>query len=130
MSEIQAILEILFSGSSIQRTTETDDILDHVNRYIREHFAEPISLTQIAETFNYNSSYLSRLYKQKMHEGQNRHIIRTRIEAACHLLRESSLSVNEIAEQCGFQTTKYFITVFKRSKGMTPKAWRDSVLMP
>ena len=105
-------------------------MLDHVNRYIREHFAEPISLTQIAETFNYNSSYLSRLYKQKMHEGLNRHIIRTRIEAACHLLRESSLSVNDIAEQCGFQTTKYFITVFKRSKGMTPKAWRDSALMP
>ena len=130
LGEVRALLEALFSGSSIQKSTETEDMLDNVNRYIHEHFAEPISLTQIAEAFSYNSSYLSRVYKQKMHEGLNRHIIRTRIEAACQLLKESGMTVNEIAEQCGFQTTKYFITVFKRSKGMTPKAWRDAFSMP
>ena len=104
---------------------EPDDIPDRVNRYILEHFAEPISLAQIAEEFSYNNSYLSRIYKQKTHEGLNEHIIRVRMEAACRLLRESGLSVSEIAEKCGFQTAKYFITVFKRSRGMTPKAWRD-----
>ena len=107
------------------QSSETDDVPDRVNRYILEHFSGQISLAQIAEKFSYNSSYLSRIYKQKTGEGLNEHIIRVRIEAACRLLRESSLSISEIAEKCGFQTTKYFITVFKRSRGMTPKAWRE-----
>ena len=35
------------------------------------------------------------------------------------------IPLNDLIEKCGFQTTKYFITVFKRSRGMTPKAWRE-----
>ena len=126
LEAVRLLLEALFSGSG-RRITETDDMLNRVNRYIQEHFSEQISLTQIAEQFNYNSSYLSRIYKQNMHEGLSEHIIRTRIEAACHLLQESGMSVSDIAGQCGFQTTKYFITVFKRIKGATPKSWRDTV---
>ena len=101
-------------------------ILLMINRYIQEHYADEISLTRIADIFNYNSSYLSRIYKQVMCEGINEHIIRTRIEAACRLLKGSEISVSEIAAQCGFQTTKYFITVFKRLKGKTPKVWRET----
>ena len=123
---VEKLLESVFTGSSESRLTETEDMLTQVNRYIQEHYAEQISLTQIAEQFNYNSSYLSRIYKQNMREGISEHIIRTRIEAACRLLLGGGMSVGEIAEQCGFQTTKYFITVFKRVKGFTPKAWRES----
>lgn len=125
MRAVERLLKDLFSGSSRGRMTETDDMLNRINRYIQEHFSEQITLTQIAEHFNYNSSYLSRIYKQNMHEGLNEHIIRTRIEAACLLLQESGMSVSDIAEQCGFQTHKYFITVFKRVKGATPKSWRE-----
>ena len=125
LSAVRALLEGLFSGSSEERLTETEAMLNRINRYIQEHYAEEISLTQIAEDFNYNSSYLSRIYKQAMREGINEHIIRTRIEAACRLLKGSEMSVSDIAAQCGFQTTKYFITVFKRLKGQTPKMWRE-----
>ncbi len=114
------------SGERGARNTETEELLNSVNRYIEEHYAEQISLTRIADRFSYNSSYLSRIYKQNMREGLNEHIVRVRIGKACELLKESSLSVADIAEGCGFQTAKYFITAFKRSTGMTPKAWRDN----
>lgn len=126
LAKVHLLLENLFSGSNVKRLTETDDILDRINRYIQEHFSEQISLTQIADHFNYNSSYLSRIYKQAMREGLNEHITRIRIEAACQMLHGSKMSISEIAEHCGFQTTKYFITVFKRMKGMTPKGWRET----
>ncbi|NLV59321.1 MAG: response regulator [Clostridiales bacterium] len=125
MAKVRTLLETLFMGSRARRLTETDDMLDRINRYIQEHFPQQISLTQIAEHFNYNSSYLSRIYKQNMREGLSEHIVRTRIEAACQMLQGSNRSINEIAEGCGFQSTKYFITVFKRVKGMTPKGWRE-----
>ena len=126
LSAVRVLLESLFSGSTEKQLTETEAMLNRINRYIQEHYAEEISLTQIAEDFNYNSSYLSRIYKQAMREGINEHIIRTRIEAACRLLKGSEMSVSDIAAQCGFQTTKYFITVFKRLKGKTPKSWRET----
>lgn len=126
LAAVRALLAGLFSGSSEERLTETEAMLNRINRYIQEHYAEEISLTQIAEDFNYNSSYLSRIYKQTMREGINEHIIRTRIEAACRLLKGSEMSVSDIAARCGFQTTKYFITVFKRLKGKTPKVWREA----
>ena len=126
LAAVRALLVGLFSGSSEERLSETEAMLNRINRYIQEHYAEEISLSRIAEVFNYNSSYLSRIYKQAMREGINEHIIRTRIEAACRLLRGSEISVSEIAAQCGFQTTKYFITVFKRLKGQTPKTWRET----
>ena len=126
LAQVRALLETLFSGSCAGQASETDETLDRINRYIQEQFSSQISLTGIAEHFNYNSSYLSRIYKQNMHEGINEHMTRIRIEAACRLLRDSDLSVGRIAEQCGFQTTKYFITAFKRVKGVTPKNWRDN----
>lgn len=43
-----------------------------------------------------------------------------RMEKACDLLKEGRLSVAEIAEQSGFQTSSYFITVFRKTFGMTP----------
>ena len=124
--QVRSLLESLFFGGAAQ-ASETDETLDRINRYIQEHFSEPISLARIAEHFNYNSSYLSRFYKQNMREGINEHITRVRIEAACRLLRDGELRVGVIAEQCGFQTAKYFITAFRRVKGMTPKSWRDSL---
>ncbi len=125
LADVGKLLESLFSNGGVRSMTETDDIVGRVNRYIREHYPEQISLRGIAEKFNYNSSYLSRIYKQNMREGLNGHIVRTRIETACRLLRDASLSVGEIAEQCGFRTAKYFIAVFKRMTGTTPKHWRE-----
>ena len=128
LSQVRALLETLFCGLGRQ-VSGTDETLDRINRYIQEHFSGQISLTQIADHFSYNSSYLSRIYKLNMHEGINEHITRIRIEAACRLLQSSALSISDIAAQCGFQTTKYFITAFKRVKGVTPKGWRDAALM-
>ncbi len=125
LEQVNALLETLFSGSAAP-ATETDETLDRINLYIQEHLSEQISLAGIAEHFSYSSSYLSRFYKQNMHEGINEHITRVRIETACRLLRDGGLSVGAVAEQCGFQNTKYFITTFRRIKGVTPKSWRDS----
>ena len=126
LDAVRALPETLFSGTAFRSTTDTEEMLNHVNRYIQEHYQEPISLAMIAEKFSYNSSYLSRIYKQYMQEGLNEHISHTRIEAACRLLGEGETSISRIAEHCGFQTTKYFITVFKRFMGVTPKSWQKA----
>ena len=47
-----------------------------------------------------------------------------RVTNAKKLLRESTLSVMEVAERCGFNDSNYFSAVFKKVKGMTPMSYR------
>ena len=48
-----------------------------------------------------------------------------RLEKACQLLRDTELSIADVATASGFSSTAYFCTFFKREKGVTPNAWRQ-----
>ena len=48
-----------------------------------------------------------------------------RLEKACQLLRDTELSIADVATASGFSSTAYFCTFFKREKGITPNAWRQ-----
>lgn len=55
-----------------------------------------------------------------------RTLSRIRIERAKHLLRETNLSITEIAGQCGFSSSQRFATVFKKFSDMSPRHYRAS----
>lgn len=54
-------------------------------------------------------------------------VARSKLQAAKKLLYSTGLPVGEIAEQVGYQTAKYFITLFKDYEGMTPSQYRRSL---
>lgn len=49
---------------------------------------------------------------------------RVRIDCASQMLKESKMSITDIAMELGFKTSQHFATVFKKMIGVTPKAWR------
>lgn len=61
--------------------------------------------------------------------GVNDYINRLRIEKGAELLLKSSLSVNEISDNIGFEYSRYFSTVFKQIKGVTPTQYRQQELI-
>ena len=54
----------------------------------------------------------------------NDYVVKMRLEKASDLLQNSVLSVTEISENCGFSSQRYFSTVFKQVKGVTPTQYR------
>lgn len=66
--------------------------------------------------------------KLKLLTGLNvkEYVTRIRIERACILIKESQLTITEIAEQTGFSSSRYFSTVFKQYMGMTPSQYKAS----
>ncbi len=100
-------------------------VVKAVDEFIHAHFQQDLKLTDIAQTVNYNPSYLSRCYKE--HTGKNimACIHEVRMQHAAKLLRESTMRVNEVAENCGICSTRYFNIVFKKAIGMTPNAYRQ-----
>lgn len=94
--------------------------------YIEKHYAESISLKDLADTVSCNGQYLCRFFKEITGSSPIQYLIAYRIERACVLLSDTTMSVLEISMECGFDNASYFIRKFRQLKGCTPKQFRKA----
>ena len=86
-----------------------------------------IDLQAIASSLCMTRTHLNRKIKSITGKSCSTIISEMRIERAKRLLRdERGKSVAEISLLCGIEDTSYFISIFKRITGTTPKQWRES----
>jgi AraC-like DNA-binding protein len=120
------LLRLLISTD--QREADTDvqtDYIRRANHYLRDHFATVPDMAAVADHIGVSEDYLRHLYKQREGRTLNQSLNRIRIERAKELLRHSRLPLKDIAEQCGFQTDRYFCTRFTTLVGLTPGEFRN-----
>ena len=101
-----------------------EPLIENVKSYIREGAASDISTAQLASVFHYNKTYLGRVFKQAVGLSIAEYLRTLRLERACVLLKESAVSVTQIAEDCGFASVSYFNRIFKSAKGISPSEYR------
>ena len=92
--------------------------------YIAEHYAEELSLADVAEKVGISGGYLSTLFSRHLNCKFVDHLNKIRIERACIYLKQNYLKTYEIAYKVGFRDEKYFSKVFKKIKGISPKDYR------
>lgn len=97
-----------------------------VKAYINSHYREDLNLSRLAKEFHMNSSYLSRLFKEKCHINYSDYLTMVRIEKSKKLLLSTDLSINEVSESVGFSDYRYFTKVFKRYQGVAPNMYKKS----
>ncbi|KWX70681.1 AraC family transcriptional regulator [Paenibacillus jilunlii] len=98
----------------------------HVLRYIQQEYAQDITLSHLAQAFEWSERHLQRLFQA--HTGQTFHhfLQNVRIQKSCGLLaRQPHTPLPLIAEQVGYRDTKTFSLVFKRIIGKTPGGFRQ-----
>lgn len=95
--------------------------------YIDFHYTEDLSLDNMAKICSVSNSYLSSLFKKEVSMTLTDYVNTTRIRQSLILLNSSSLSIQEIASQCGFSDPNYFTRTFKRFQGQSPKHYRESI---
>lgn len=101
------------------KISENERIIQNATKYISENFWEDISLKKLAQTYAMSESHFSRTFKQYTGVGVSRYLKLTRLRHAEKLLCKE-LSVTEVALKCGFINSNYFISEFKKYKGITP----------
>lgn len=119
-----------FADIPVEAETEKkrgkQQIVAEVENIIRTQYAASLSIETIAKAMHFTPNYLGTVFKTVKGIGINRYLMNVRMENAQKLLRESSISVSEIALQCGFDNVTYFHSSFKKETGMTPSEYREA----
>ena len=106
------------------KSPSNEYIFDDILYYISHNYASPLKLETIASLFGYNSSYLGKLFTQKMNQSFNSYLDEVRIKESVELLDNTDLKVYEIAAKVGYSNVNYFHHKFKKLKGMSPAEYR------
>ena len=110
-------------GKKNIKVTKTDQ-LDQILYHIAQNCHEKITTATLAEISHLNENYLCALFKNKMGMTIGSYIKHFRVEKAMGLLKNTDLSITEIARQVGFDDPGYFTRVFKAHASVTPREFR------
>jgi AraC-like DNA-binding protein len=127
--QLEELIHAFFSSLS-QRTRETTGesagTACQIASYLDQNYAsDNLSIATVADAFSLSQSYISRIFKKQYGRSIPDYIHELRVEQAKKLLRTTSLSINEIAEQVGYSTPWTLNRIFKRLVDMTPGAFRQ-----
>ena len=92
--------------------------------YICNHYMEKIELNDLAKEVNLSKSTCCREFKKYMSCTIFEYIINYRLVVSSDLLTTTNDSISDIAYQCGFGSTSYFIEKFKMKTGVSPSVYR------
>ena len=101
-------------------------VVRDVLNFVDFHFMEPLSLESLANKYAVNKNYLSTRFHKEVGMTVTDYINLTRVRRSLKLLSSTSLSMQEIAERCGFSDANYYSRIFKKIHGTTPNEYRKS----
>jgi len=93
-------------------------------QFMQEHYAEPLTLAQVARAAHLGVTRFSTLFTAQMGLAPMQYLEQVRLGHAAELLRFGALSLTQVAEACGFREQEYFARRFKRATGQTPREFR------
>lgn len=107
------------SGSIFQKMQEAKRILESNYQY-------PFTLKELSKEVGVNETKLKKEFKKAFGTTIFKYLTQLRMKKSQNVLMEQKLSVNDVAEYCGYQNTSKFISAFKKQFGLTPGQYRQS----
>ncbi len=130
--ELSSIFEYIFSNFEDLPKSETTRIqinaqirLQKMLSYIYEHYAEAVTLEDIAGAANISRSEAGRCFNAYMECSPVDALIQYRLQTAHSLLKDTTMTLQEISYSCGFNSVNYFSRRFRQIYGYTPGQARN-----
>ncbi|MDT8388897.1 MAG: substrate-binding domain-containing protein [Lentisphaeria bacterium] len=102
-----------------------NQIVARALRFVWDHFAEPLTISDVAEAVAVSRSKLDHLFKKHFHRTVKAELSRKRLNKARDLLRETEDSIARVAAASGFGSPEYMCEVFNREFGLSPSQFRQ-----
>lgn len=107
--------------------SQREDSIVKAKKYIKENINKPLKLEEVAFYCNLSSGYFSRLFKNKTGKTVIAYISEQKINKAKKMLEDTEMPIINISLDLGFEDCGYFIRVFKKNTGITPKMYRNKI---
>lgn len=102
----------------------SDKTMREIQDFVSQNYMHDISMQDAANYMRYSDTYFCRLFKQGFGCNFTTYLTRYRMKEAVRLLKNTDLSVKEIALKTGYPDSNYFAKVFKRINGVIPSEFR------
>ena len=135
-SELSITITFLNLFNDVYRWCRSHQILEHSNqmlstdssfknmlKFIQTHFAENITLSDIANAGDVSKTHCNTLFKQYTGNTPIDSLNRYRVERVAHYVKNTKLSMSEIAEKTGFSGASYMTETFKKYYGVAPRVY-------
>jgi AraC family transcriptional regulator, regulatory protein of adaptative response / methylphosphotriester-DNA alkyltransferase methyltransferase len=103
-----------------------EEWVQHIAEHIEEKYAEPLTLTVLADHFYASVYHLQRTFKRLKGITPLTYLQQIRIDAAKRLLMETDMAMNAVAIQVGIPNAAYFATLFQKKTGLKPTEFRQA----
>lgn len=104
-----------------------DPLVMQAMHYIRHRACQGIKVEQVLDHLQTSRSNLELRFKNEMNKTIHQVIHEEKISRAKNLLQQTDISIQEIAEICGYPSIQYFYSVFRKEFGMTPTVFRKNL---
>lgn len=118
------ILLNMYSHFKTSQLPDTRNVAQKARTYIDRHIYNNITINEIAMHCCLSSSQLTRVFKKEYDQTPYNYIIDCKLDIACRLLSNTTLTVKEIAYRLSFCDEHYFSNLFSGRKGCSPKQFR------
>ena len=108
-------------------STYIQEEMEFARRYFNEHYNEPISIQEYAESRNMSVCYFQRNFKQIVKHTPMQYLLTIRVNNAASLLETTDYSMAEIAAIVGYEDPLYFSRLFRKIKGVSPRDYHNLV---
>ena len=105
-------------------SAQEQKFLRSIQEYVSANLHRNITLDDMAEVVCLSPSTLYKKMKEYADISPMEYVMKMRLHKAVELLKDDSVSVQEVASAVGFNTHSFFSECFKREFGMTPRQWR------
>lgn len=129
----ELLIRLIQSQHMQQVAVESDSNNNHsrlhyVLNYIHEHLTEKIAVDALSRKAYLSRNVFFKWFKEQFGITPLDYINNERIKLAKQLLSQQKNNVRSVSMQCGFSDVNYFVRLFKKSEGITPKAYKDCML--
>ncbi|MBM6870955.1 AraC family transcriptional regulator [Pseudoflavonifractor phocaeensis] len=133
MAHFYLFLDALINSSSskqrVRGLSQQGFYIREAIHFIDQYYRSDIRIEQVAGFCGLNRTYFSRLFKEVMGQTPQEYLARYRITKAMELMRNTDMSIGEIASMVGYHNQLYFSKVFRKFQGLPPRVWRQEDML-
>ena len=124
-SLITQLITILYRKENKQINNNNEIAI--IKNYIDEYYTTNLSISKLAALSHYSEDHFCLKFKNAYNVSPKTYIVQKRIELAKNLLTNTTLPLNQVALQCGYEDYLTFTQIFKNKVGVSPKKFQSQL---